>query len=142
MLPYLVFLSRNKNSIKWILQECVSNIKLITPQVLDRQYQLSKIKDTTWVLYSTFKNGKDAPKLKDTLSHIHHPTLLIWGENDLIFPPSVGEGLHQKIGGSKFQMIQKSGHIPMWETPEEVNQAILSFLREGSYFFSAKMNSS
>jgi pimeloyl-ACP methyl ester carboxylesterase len=42
----------------------------------------------------------------------------------------VGETLHQAITGSKFQMIEKSGHIPMWETPDEVNQTILSFLKE------------
>ncbi len=129
-LPYLVFVSRSRNSVKWILQECVSNIKLITPEVLNRQYQLSRIKGTTWALYSTFKNAKDAPKLRDRLSHIDHPTLLIWGERDLIFPPSVGENLHQAIRGSKFQVIEKSGHIPMWETPDEVNQAIVSFLKE------------
>jgi pimeloyl-ACP methyl ester carboxylesterase len=129
LFPYLVFISRNKNSIRWILQECVSDIKLITPEILNRQYQLSRIKGTTWVLYSTFKNAKDAPKLKDLLSRIDPPTLLIWGERDIIFPPSVGESFHQAIRDSKFQVIEKSGHIPMWETPEEVNQAILSFLR-------------
>jgi len=130
LLPHLVIATRSRRSIKWILHECVSNIKLITPKILDRQYQLSKIKGTTWVLYSTFKNAKEAPKLKDYLSKINQPTLLLWGERDLIFPPSVGEGLHQAIKGSKFQVIGKSGHIPMWETPEKVNQAILSFLKD------------
>jgi pimeloyl-ACP methyl ester carboxylesterase len=132
LLPYLAFASRSKNSIKWILLECVSDIKLITPEILNRQHQLSRIKGTTWVLYSTFKNAKGAPKLKDHLPRINHPTLLIWGERDLIFPPSVGESLHQAIRGSKLQMIEKSGHIPMWETPGEVNQAILSFMKNQS----------
>ena len=130
LLPYLVIASRNRSSIKWILKECVSNVKLITPEVLNRQYQLSKIKRTPWVLYSTFKNAKEGLKLKDHLSRIYHPTLFIWGERDLIFPPSVGENLHQTIRGSKLQMIEKSGHIPMWETPDEVNRIIFSFLKE------------
>ncbi len=130
LLPYLVIASRNKKSIKWILQECVSDIKLITPEIVNRQYQLSKIRGTTWVLYSTFKNAEKASRLKDNLSRIDQPTFLIWGERDLIFPPTVGETLHQAIRGSKFQMIEKSGHIPMWETPEEINQATLSFLKE------------
>jgi pimeloyl-ACP methyl ester carboxylesterase len=130
LLPYLVIAGRSKDSIKWILHECVSDIKLITHEVLNRQHQLSKIKGTTWVLYSTFKNAEDALKLRGQLSHINHPTLFLWGERDLIFPPSVGESLHRMISGSKFHLIEKSGHIPMWETPEEVNQAILSFLKE------------
>jgi pimeloyl-ACP methyl ester carboxylesterase len=129
-LPYLVIASRNKKSIKWLLEECVSDIKLITPEVLNRQYELSRIKGTTWVLYSTFKNAKDTSKMKDYPSRIDHPTLLIWGERDLIFPLSVGEDLHQAIRGSKLHIIEKAAHIPMWETPEEVNEAILAFLKE------------
>jgi pimeloyl-ACP methyl ester carboxylesterase len=130
LLSYLLFTSRNRRSIRWILQECVFDTKRITSEVLDRQYQLSKIRGSSWVLYSTIKNAKEAPKLRDCLSRIYQPTLLLWGEGDLIFPPSVGEDLHQSIKGSKFQVIDKSGHIPMWETPNEVNQAILSFLQE------------
>lgn len=130
LLPYLVIASRSRNSIRWVLLECVSDIKLITPEILDRQYQISRIKGTTWVLYSTLKHAEKAMRLKDQLSLIHHPTLLIWGERDLIFPLHVGEGLHQAIKDSKFLRIEKGGHIPMWETPEEVNPAILSFLQE------------
>jgi pimeloyl-ACP methyl ester carboxylesterase len=65
----------------------------------------------------------------DYLSLIHHPTLLIWGEHDLVFPPSVGDSLHRAIKGSTLHLIKRSGHIPMWETPEEVNRVILDFLK-------------
>jgi pimeloyl-ACP methyl ester carboxylesterase len=129
-LPYLVMAARDKNSIRQILLECISDIRLITPEVVDRQYQLSKIKGTTWALYSTFKHAREALKLKDSFSLIRKPTLFIWGDRDLIFPPPLGESLHRAIAGSKFQRIEKSGHIPMWETPGEVNQAILEFLQE------------
>jgi pimeloyl-ACP methyl ester carboxylesterase len=130
LLPYLVIAGRNRNSIRWILLECVSDIKLITPEILNWEYQLSKIKGTTWVLYSTFKHAEEALTLRDKLPLIRHPTLLIWGERDVIFPPHVGEALQLAIAGSKFLRIEKSGHIPMWETPDEVNQAILDFLLE------------
>jgi len=131
VLPYLVIAAgRSKGSIKWVLHWCVSDIKLITPEVLNRQYHLSKIKGTTQVLYSTLKHADEALKFKDKLSLIHHPTLFIWGERDLMLPPHIGETLHQAIPGSTFQRIEKSGHIPMWETPGEVNQAILDFLKE------------
>ncbi len=130
-LPFLLYLAiagRNKDSIRSILQECVADIRLITPEVVDRQYAISRIAGTTWTLYSTFRNAKHALKLKDDLSRIDSPTLLIWGEKDIIFPATVGEGLQRAIRGSTLQIIQKSGHIPMWETPEEVNRSIASFL--------------
>jgi pimeloyl-ACP methyl ester carboxylesterase len=130
VLPYLVIASRTKQGIKWILQECVADITTITPAVLNRQYQLSKIEGTTWALYSTFKNAEEALAYKDGLRQIRHPTLLIWGKRDLVFPPDVGEALHGEIGNSKLILIEDSGHIPMWETPDEVNKAILSFLEK------------
>ena len=129
-LPYLVISGRSKSSMRWVLKECVSDVKLITPEVVKRQYQLSRIKGTTWVLYSTLKQAEEALKLRDQFSLIRQPALFIWGEKDIIFPPNVGETLHRAITGSKFQLIEKSGHIPMWESPDKVNQAILSFLQE------------
>ncbi len=129
-LPYLVMAARNRHSISRILLECISDIRLITPEVVNRQVQLSRIKGTTWALYSTFMHAKEALKLKDPFSLIRKPTLFIWGEKDLIFPPELGKNLHWAIAGSKFRMIEKSGHIPMWETPDEVNRAILDFLQK------------
>jgi pimeloyl-ACP methyl ester carboxylesterase len=130
LLPYLLIAGRSKHSVKRVLQECVYDIRLITPEVLNRQYKLSKIKESTRVLYSTFKNAGRALKFKDQLCHIHHPTLVLWGDRDLIFLTSVGKWLHQMISSSKIQLIERSGHIPMWETPEQVNQAILFFLKD------------
>jgi pimeloyl-ACP methyl ester carboxylesterase len=128
-LPYLVIAGRTKKSIKWILQECVADIKLITPEVLNRQFQLSRIEGTTWVLYSTFKNADQALAFQDDLSRIRHPTLLLWGDRDLVFPLSVGKELEHEISDSLLKPVPGSGHIPMWEAPDEVNQAILDFLR-------------
>jgi pimeloyl-ACP methyl ester carboxylesterase len=129
-LPYLVISSRNKSSIRKVLEECICDVARITPEVVNRQYDLNRIKGTSWVLTSTLKNARDTSRLKASLSRISHPTLLIWGEKDLIFPPSVGETLHRAIKASKLIVIEKSGHIPMWETPDEVNPAILDFLEE------------
>jgi pimeloyl-ACP methyl ester carboxylesterase len=129
LLPYLVISGRSKSSIRWVLTESVSDVKLITAEVVEKQYQISRIKGTTWVLYSTLKNAEEALKLRDRFSLIRQPALFIWGEKDIIFPPDVGEALHRAIAGSTFQLIEKSGHIPMWESPDKVNQAILDFLK-------------
>ena len=129
LLSHLVIAGRNKDSIKQVLKECIFNIQLVTPEIVNRQYQISRIKGTTWVLYSTFKNGKGAEGMQYSLSSFPPPTLLIWGEKDLIFSPSLGEVLHRAIKDSTFHVIKGSGHIPMWENPEETNRLILSFLK-------------
>lgn len=131
-IPHLVIASRNKHSVKRILQECLFDRTLIRPELLDRQWELNRFKGSTWALYSTLKHAKETSKMGDYLSLINHPTLLIWGERDLVFPPSVGESLQQAIKGSTLHIIKRSGHIPMWETPEEVNRVILDFLKEAT----------
>lgn len=128
-LSYLVIAARNRDTIKRVLMDCVSDDQLITKEVLDRQYKISRLKGTTWVLYSTFKNAKLALDFKKNLISIPHPTLLIWGDQDRILPISVGEKLHRNIAKSKFYVISGAGHIPMWEAPEEVNSIIIEFLK-------------
>jgi pimeloyl-ACP methyl ester carboxylesterase len=32
--------------------------------------------------------------------------------------------------GSELHVVEEAAHIPMWETPEEVNEVILGFLKE------------
>mgnify|MGYP005836966831 CR=1 FL=1 len=129
-LPYLVIASRSKRSVKAILEECLFDRGLITPELLNRQYELTRFKGSTWALYSTLRHADETSKMGDYLPLINHPTLLLWGERDLVFPPTVGESLQRAIRGSKLHIIKESGHIPMWETPDEANRAILEFLRE------------
>ncbi len=132
LLSRLVIGARDRKAIRQVLEECLFDRRLITPEVLDRQYRLLRIEGTTWVLYSTLENAEGALRFKDRLSDISVPTLILWGEKDLIFPVSVGESLHRAIPGSILRVIKRSGHIPMWETPAEVNEAILSFLKTQS----------
>src|ERR1044072_5127235 len=59
--------------------------------------------------------------LGEELREIRIPTLLVWGKNDTITPPMVGEGFHRLIPNSELHFIDKSGHAPMMEVPGECN---------------------
>jgi pimeloyl-ACP methyl ester carboxylesterase len=60
---------------------------------------------------------------------IGHRTLIIWGEEDRVFPLQAGEELQQSIKGAVLARIPQAGHIPQWERPDEVNRAMIEFLR-------------
>jgi len=66
--------------------------------------------------------------LGDELSDIKIPTLLIWGNNDVITPPFVGKEFNKLIPNSELYFIDKCGHAPMMETPEEFNELLGKFL--------------
>ena len=66
--------------------------------------------------------------LGDELKDIKTPTCLIWGKNDTITPPMVAEEFNKLIPGSELHWIDKCGHAPMMEVPEEFNKVLTSFL--------------
>jgi 2-hydroxy-6-oxonona-2,4-dienedioate hydrolase len=68
--------------------------------------------------------------LGEEVSQIKQPTLLIWGNNDQITPPFVGQEFNKLIPNSELHYIDKCGHAPMMERPEEFNTILLKFLRK------------
>jgi pimeloyl-ACP methyl ester carboxylesterase len=66
--------------------------------------------------------------LGEDINQIKQPTLLIWGNNDTITPPFVGREFHRLIPNSELHFIDKCGHAPMMEVPEEFNRILHKFL--------------
>ncbi len=62
------------------------------------------------------------------LTEVRHPTLILWGERDRLFPPQVGRDLQALIPRSRLILIPNAGHIPQWEQPQTVNRLITEFL--------------
>jgi len=68
--------------------------------------------------------------LADKLHKIKTPTLLIWGKQDSVTPPFVAEKFHELIPDSRLHFLEKCGHAPMMEKPDEFNDILDSFLEE------------
>ena len=66
--------------------------------------------------------------LGEELNQITKPTLLVWGNNDTITPPFVGREFNKLIPNSELYFIDKCGHAPMMERPEEFNTVLDRFL--------------
>ena len=66
--------------------------------------------------------------LGDELKEITIPVCLIWGLNDTITPPMVAEEFHKLLPASELHWIDKCGHAPMMEVPDEFNKILSSFL--------------
>lgn len=57
------------------------------------------------------------------------PTLLLWGRMDATIPLSQSERLLAAVPGAELRVIEGAGHVPQWEKTEEVNAALVDFLR-------------
>ena len=63
----------------------------------------------------------DLPKMK-------LPTCIIWGKNDNVTPPDVGDEFHKLLPNSSLFWIDKCGHAPMMEHPNEFNKILFDWL--------------
>jgi pimeloyl-ACP methyl ester carboxylesterase len=68
--------------------------------------------------------------MAEDLPNIHIPTCLIWGKQDTITPPEVGEEFNKLMPNSDLFWIDQCGHAPMMEKPEEFNTIYESWLTE------------
>jgi pimeloyl-ACP methyl ester carboxylesterase len=68
--------------------------------------------------------------LGEELNGIKQPTLLVWGNNDSITPPFVAKEFHKLIPNSELHFIDKCGHAPMMEVPDEFNAILHKFLKK------------
>ena len=113
-----------------VLKEIVYNHALLTPAVLDRSHRNRQRPNLIGPLLSI----RDSLPLweqhvANRFHEIRQPTLILWGEQDRLFPPQVGRDLQAAIPPSRFILIADAGHIPQWEQPQVVNRHLLEFLQ-------------
>jgi non-heme chloroperoxidase len=65
------------------------------------------------------------------LSRIAVPVLIMWGEQDVIFPRAHQDSL-MTIRGAQLVTYAETGHAPHWERPDRVAADLTSFLGLGS----------
>ena len=112
-----------------VLREIVHDHTLLTPAVMERSKQNRKRPGLLRPLMSLRDHlprweRECAPRLPT----ITHPTLILWGKEDRVFPPHVGQQMHTLIPHSTLHVIPSAGHIPQWERPQQVNRLLLTFL--------------
>ena len=105
--------------------------ELATKELVDEVFEITnnrmKVVKIIALAKSAIRNN-----LGDELKNIHQPTLLIWGNNDIVTPPFVGEEFKKLIPNSELHFIDKCGHAPMMEVPAEFNSVLEPFLKKNS----------
>ena len=81
-------------------------------------------------LPNLIRSGRDLLRddVTDILPEIVQPTLVIWGKNDVLLPPALGEAIAAGIRDSRFVLLPHAGHVLMVDSPLEFNREVLAFL--------------
>jgi 2-hydroxy-6-oxonona-2,4-dienedioate hydrolase len=103
--------------------------KIATKELVDEIYSIVNNRLKAIKIISLAKSAI-RNNLGKELNNIKNPTLLIWGRNDTITPPFVGEEFKKLIPGSELHFIDKCGHAPMMEVPGAFNEILAGFLEK------------
>lgn len=69
----------------------------------------------------TFDRGAD-------LSSIEAPVQLIFGAEDRLTPPSIGQEMVDRVPGAQLAVLEGAGHLSNLERPDAFNKTLLAFL--------------
>jgi Predicted hydrolases or acyltransferases (alpha/beta hydrolase superfamily) len=115
--------------IKKKAEEVFYDPEVATKVLIDEVFELvndrGKLVKTLAIAKSAIRHNmaKDLPKLNT-------PTCIIWGKNDKVTPPEVAEEFHKLLPDSELFWVDKCGHAPMMENPEEFNRLLESWLKK------------
>jgi pimeloyl-ACP methyl ester carboxylesterase len=67
------------------------------------------------------------PGLLDRLAGIDVPTLVVWGAADRVVPAEHGHAYADHIPGARLVILEKAGHLPQLEAPDELLSLVWDF---------------
>ena len=119
-----------------ILAKSIQNVygdpSKVTPQLIDRYFELSLRPGNRAAFIDRMskfrKSGLD--KNYKRIPSITIPTLIIWGEKDLLIPVSVAECFHNDLPHNNLVLFTDLGHTPMEEDPINTVKPVLNFIAE------------
>jgi pimeloyl-ACP methyl ester carboxylesterase len=70
--------------------------------------------------------------LANEIRKITLPTLILWGDHDLVLPPEFAPRLQQDIPGAQLHILKDCGHMIQVEMTDEVCRMVREFLQMGT----------
>jgi pimeloyl-ACP methyl ester carboxylesterase len=110
--------------------ECMFYDKgMVTEELVDFAYSLHLERGDGYAIRSVLETLTSArEKLDGKLAGLRAPALILWGREDAITPLSMAHAFQRRIAGSRLHIIERCGHLPPLERPEESVAAVTSFL--------------
>ena len=119
----------NYEYIKAKTEEVFYDPAIATKEVVDEIY--ASVNDRVRVI-KTLAIAKSAIRhnMAKDLPKMNIPACIIWGKNDLVTPPEVAIDFQKLLPDANLYWIDKCGHAPMMEHPDEFNKILESWLKE------------
>jgi len=116
-----------KEFVRSTLSGILYNQSLISDGLVDEWHQSLMDRDYVRFLLRMSRATRDRCVERE-LGELNLPTMIVWGREDEITPPSVAEEFQRRIDGSQLKFIENCGHAPNWERPEMFARVLDAFL--------------
>ncbi|MFO7952839.1 MAG: alpha/beta hydrolase [Bacillota bacterium] len=100
-----------------------------TPEELIKRGR-EEVENTDPSVYLADLSACDRFDIRNELTRITPPVLIICGSEDQLTPVKYSRYLVENLPQGRLEIIEGAGHMVMLEKPEEVNQAITKFIEE------------
>jgi pimeloyl-ACP methyl ester carboxylesterase len=127
-----------KELVRKRLEWLMASPERVTDELVDVRYSFYshpvKNKGIVQVFEDAFIHGGLARSLvpEEELQNIKVPTLVLWSDKNPGKSPDVGRKIADLLPNGQFYCIHDAAHWPQWEKPEEHDQVVISFLKQGS----------
>ncbi len=109
------------------LEDAFYNKSLVTEQMVHQYHDMLLREGNRAAVLELFQHPMKADATK--IKMITQPTLIIWGKEDQLISYKNAALFKQDIRNSQMLVLDKVGHIPMEEAPNQVAAAILEFIK-------------
>ena len=119
------------------LRQSVTNEAIVTPQAVDRYWELLRYPGNRGATIARFSARRSAFDAQD-VGQIEAPSLVIWGEDDALIPVEAGLWFDTHLPNSRLVVYPGIGHLPHEEVADRSARYLLSWLEEQDFASAAK----
>lgn len=93
------------------------------------RYVLRILAEQDWVVERALRSMEQGNDLMDgKMASVKSPVLLVWGKQDVLTPPSIGEQMQREMPQSVLHVVDGCGHLAPVECSNRVTRSMVSFL--------------
>lgn len=118
---------------RFMVKSSVENVyadkSKVSKELIDRYFDLTLRAGNRQALVDRMNAVYDTSRVMP-IKKIQQPTLVLWGEQDLLIPTGSAYRFHEDLPHDTLVILKNVGHIPMEESPTESLNAVLSFIQK------------
>ncbi len=106
-------------------------------ETLAARQRITRVKGTLDALLA-MSRSPHASDLRLRIADIEAPTLIMWGDQDIVVPLEHGKRLVRELPQAELVVLEGAGHLPNEQYPDIVNRRICAFLKSSEISQSEK----